>query len=105
MTLRLAVFFILIFSTGAWADLCRNGPRDYTYCDVPPANFVDCGKNIDGMQRWCLPSSSPKKKSENSSTNTAIAVIGGVAFVGVMWYLFRAPKSSLFDGQVKFADF
>jgi len=34
-----------------------------------------------------------------------ISVAAGAAFVGVMWYLFKTPKSDHFEGQVKLATF
>jgi hypothetical protein len=34
-----------------------------------------------------------------------ISIAVGVAFVGAMWYIFRTPPSSNFDGHVRLATF
>ena len=39
------------------------------------------------------------------SDNVLLYAIGGVAFVGAMWYLFRTPRSSTYENQVVFKSF
>ena len=70
-------------------------------CPLPPG--IICNSQ-NAEELGCTPGLG-KPADKKSSSTMLIAAVGGVAFVGAMWYLFRAPKSSYFDGQVRFASF
>ena len=91
----------------AHADWCRKPDgMGYEPCDTPPASWVKCESFEDGTTVWCHQSYGEKSKSKGmGSTNRILVVAGGVAFVGLMWYLFKTPKSRHFDGQVKLMEF
>lgn len=90
----------------ARADLCRKPGGGVEPCGVIPSSWTECGTFQDETV-WCWPSASSKthSKTQNATTTILISAAVGVAFVGIMWYLFKTPKSSNYDGQVKLMEF
>ncbi|MDR1071189.1 MAG: hypothetical protein LBL21_00925 [Rickettsiales bacterium] len=109
----MAAFLMFLFAIPAHAyqGKCQIDPRHFVNCDQydGPSNLVDCSNNAG--KTWCIPSAAPSHKTKDKNffqTTTgriAIAAAAGAVFVGAMWYLFRTPRSSNFDGQVRLATF
>ena len=87
-------------------DWCRKSGGGLEPCGQIPNSWTECGE-FQGDTVWCYPSakSNSKGKSSKSMNTVVISVAAGAAFVGVMWYLFKTPKSDHFEGQVKLATF
>lgn len=87
---------MLAFAAGA-VDSPRGGPSDTgTGSNLPSCTNGDPGCNVY---------KSGGKSGGNGGTALAIAAVGGVAVVGILWYIFRAPPSAHFAGQTKLAEF
>jgi len=103
----LPVFLFMLVVVPASADWCRNPTEGGVVpCDTIPGSWTECG-TFNGETLWCYPSASSNKrpKAKSDTTNTLIAVGVGVAFIGVMWYIFRKPASENNPGQVKLMAF
>jgi len=91
------------------SDWCRKADGGIEPCGEIPSSWVECGEfgGLDGGTIWCYPStkSSSKGKSSKSMNTVVLSVAAGAVFVGVMWYLFKTPKSQNFEGQVTLATF
>jgi len=114
---RFFYFFLALFmlslpmretpAVGALTDICKSSshaPAFLCSAQTKPANFVDCGRDSNGIQVWC-PQHSTNSSSRSSARNTALFIAGGVVFAGLMWYIFSMPSSENIDGQVRFAAF
>lgn len=93
MTLVVAIAFFGVAST-ARADYCRKHGGGVEQCDSIPSSWTECG-SFNGEVLWCWPSGvqSHSASSKKDNKNMLIAVGVGLAFVGVMYYLFKTPPS------------
>ena len=109
---RFLVLPILLFAfmtTGAFADWCQNPEGGFVICaGDPPSSWHECPGGFLGETAWCYPTadnaSGNSKKNDYTKTILISAAVG-LVFVGVMWYIFKTPKSDNIDGQVKLAAF
>jgi Mn2+/Fe2+ NRAMP family transporter len=74
-------------------------------CTVVPADgcevVIKHGRDGPYYAQSCTPSA----RSNSNNTAVALAVVGGIVFVGVMWYLFSTPASKNISGQVQLMEF
>lgn len=85
------------------------GATGLTQCDAHNPTWVACGEWTDGETIYapnCKKNNSkPDKNKNDAMTNTLIAAGVGLAFIGAMWYIFKAPPSSNNPGQVRLLAF
>ena len=83
------------------ADYCRKQGGGVEQCDSIPSSWTECG-TFNGEAIWCWPSGvkSHSASSSHDNKNMLIAVGVGIAFVGVMYYLFKTPPSKNNPGEV-----
>lgn len=96
--------FITIFP--ACADWCQTTGGGVEECGATiPSSWTECG-TFGGGTVWCWPQTKASGSSNSkSTTNTLIAVGAGIAFVTIMWYIFKTPASKDNPGQVKLVAF
>jgi hypothetical protein len=89
------------FCSVAHADYCRKQGGGVEACTTIPSSWTECG-TFNGEALWCWPSGtqSHSASSKKDSKNMLIAVGVGLAFVGVMYYLFKTPPSKNNPGEV-----
>ena len=107
MSIKIKIFMgLMLMVLPAYADdWCHSPDGGVKPCVNIPSSWVECG-TFQGEPVWCSRSGSAKGSSKNKDVaNTVIAVAGGVAFVGLMWYIFRTPKSSNYASQVQLMEF
>jgi len=98
------VFLMLAITPAGATNWCRKPGGGADPCPDIPENWVNCGP-WGGGTMWCPPSGNMGRSRNKGNTNTALVVVGGVAFVGIMWYIFKKPQSSHFAGQVRLMEF
>ena len=114
MILRVSFFLLLFSIAGARANWCMDPARPGSVTtgapcgDAIPNGWIRCG-SAHGMAQWCPPAyysyGHQGSRRVRSDYDTLILVAAGVAFVGLMWYLFRTPQSDYYPGQVVFGAF
>jgi len=97
---------LVIFPAGA--DYCKQGGH-LNSCGTHDPSWVRCGKR-NGEPIWIDPaitacSGDSGDDRGKTAANTFIYVGVGLAFVAVMWYVFKAPPSQNNPGQVRLAEF
>jgi hypothetical protein len=107
------MLFAFLFATAALParalDYCHIPQGGYAPCGGQvPYSYVPCGTMPSGDPMFCPQSAGLPGKNNNSKAdtmNTLLYVAGGVAFIGLMWYLFNTPQSSNNPGQVRLVEF
>lgn len=93
--LALILFSIFIADAGA-----RDSPRGTDTDARVGSGRPSCAKGDPGCNAY-----KPENKKSDGNGMIMIATAGGIAIVGILWYIFRAPPSSNFAGQSRLASF
>jgi hypothetical protein len=115
MRLFLALVLSVAITCPAFAeDWCKRPGKPGTHdggvepCGIIPVSWEKCG-TFQGGDVYCYPSQStqnkPKNKSNKNATALVISVGAAAVFAGVMWYIFKKPKSENIEGHVRLAAF
>jgi len=107
-----SALLLTLIAAPACADYCRTSQGgQLVSCGGRPAeSWTKCG-TMKGQSIWigpdtaCLGDGGAADSGKNSAKNTFVYVGVGLAFVAVMWYVFKAPPSTTNPGHVRLAEF